>query len=127
MEKYCKLFLPKFQRSLLCQLRLGILPIHLETGRYTGKPVNERICQICNTNEIDDENHFLFKCTYYNDERELFLNDLNFSNLEFQDFAHQHISEKLDFLFKEKIFKFGKFLETIYNKRRKHLYHDLST
>ena len=69
VENYCKLFIPKFPRSLLCQLRLGILPRQLEIGRYTGKPENERICPICTFGKVENEQHFLFDCPFYAEER----------------------------------------------------------
>lgn len=121
-ENYCKLFLPKYQRSLICQLRLGILPLHLETGRYSGKPENKRLCNICNSGEIENENHFLFKCEFYRNERELFLNSLNIQQGMLDTLLNDNISNKLKFLLNEKLFKFSKYLEVIYNKRRRHLY-----
>ena len=33
-EKYCEMNLTRSQRSLLGKLRLGALPIRVETGRY---------------------------------------------------------------------------------------------
>ena len=33
-ENYLKLYLSRSQRSLLAQLRTGILPLRIETGRY---------------------------------------------------------------------------------------------
>ncbi len=38
--KYC---MSRQQRSLIAQLRLGILPIHIETGRFRGTHLDERI------------------------------------------------------------------------------------
>ena len=57
-------------RSLLAQLRSGILPLRLETGRFqnirdenTGHfqklKVEERVCTLCNLNCIEDEIHFV--------------------------------------------------------------------
>ncbi len=54
--------LPKFQRSLISQLRLGILPINIETGRYTSTPEHDRICGMCNQNRVENEAHFMFEC-----------------------------------------------------------------
>ena len=123
VESYCKFFIPKYQRSLLCQLRLGILPIQLEVGRYTGKPINERICLLCNNNVVEDENHFLFECPFSHIERERFVKNLSFNDAERQTFLQSTIAEKLNFLFTERLFKFGNYIETIYNKRRRFLYH----
>ena len=46
------------QRSLLAQLRIGILPLQIEVGRYYRKQLNERLCLICSDNVIEDECHF---------------------------------------------------------------------
>ena len=42
------------------------LPIH--SLRFTATPRNERICTKCNE-EIGDEFHYLFKCSFFNDTR----------------------------------------------------------
>ena len=49
------------ERSVLAQLRLGILPINIEIGRYKNQPINERLCPFC-PDQIEDEFHFLFVC-----------------------------------------------------------------
>ncbi len=56
-------------RSLIAQLRLGILPIHIEIDRFRGTQLDERICQLCDTQEVEDEIHFVCKCNLYNDLR----------------------------------------------------------
>ena len=43
-EEYILSNIPKYKRSLLFQLRIGILPLEIETGRYTWKKVEDRIC-----------------------------------------------------------------------------------
>ena len=45
-------------RSFLVQLRMGILPLNVETGSYFRKPLNERLCLLCTEGEIEDEYHF---------------------------------------------------------------------
>ena len=72
-------------RSLFAQLRFGILPLRVETGRFknikdsqTGqvrklKP-QERLCEICNSNEIEDEIHFVCRCTQYVEQRNILCN-----------------------------------------------------
>ena len=62
----------KFKRSLLTQLRIGILPLAVETGRYYRIPFDKRSCQICKENLIEDEIHFVCKCTSYVPIREKF-------------------------------------------------------
>ena len=56
----------------MAQLRAGILPLHLETGRYVNTPVHERICLCCNQEAVEDEFHFIFDCTLYSNLRHNF-------------------------------------------------------
>lgn len=79
-EPYVSCYLSRYQRSLLAKFRLGILPLRIETGRFnlktdpiTGKMrslhINERVCQMCDLNVIEDEEHFLLKCPCYEEIR----------------------------------------------------------
>ena len=70
-EKYVSSLLSKGQRSILAQFRSGILPLKIETGRYTDTPIQLRTCDVCTSNSIEDEMHFLLECDLYKDEREL--------------------------------------------------------
>ena len=58
----------KYQRSLTAGLRLGILPIAIETGRFNNTPLNERNCFYC-VNEIEDDLHFICQCKLYSHYR----------------------------------------------------------
>ena len=64
-EEYIKQHLNKRKRSLLAQTRLGILPLHIETGRYNNTPFDNRKCTICNTDVLEDEFHFIMSCPNY--------------------------------------------------------------
>ena len=55
------------KRALTAQLRMGILPIKIETGQFRDMPLEERICELCRMNEIEDEEHILCKCPVYDD------------------------------------------------------------
>ena len=72
------------QRKFLAKIRLGCLEIRLETGRYARPRLAEeaRTCQACpNPNlEIENEEHFLFKCSTYQTERLAWLEKLNVPN-----------------------------------------------
>ena len=90
-EKYVSLNLDRNYRSLLAQIRLGILPLRLETGRIKNEKVDERICLICSDNLVEDEKHFLFHCKAYSVERDqLFVKIINM----YQDFDNFNIDEK---------------------------------
>ena len=69
VEPYILYHVPKWTRSICAQFRMGILPLHIETGRYkivtdqeTGRirsmKVGERVCLICKSNIVEDEKHF---------------------------------------------------------------------
>ena len=95
-EEYVRSLIPKGKRSLMAQLRCGVLPLSIETGRFknikdevTGcfrrlKP-EERTYEICNNNEIEDEFHFIMKCTKYSIPRR---NLINILKGEFNEFGN---------------------------------------
>ncbi len=58
----------------LVRFRISSHNLKIVTGRYT-RPKTEiyqRICTYCNSHEAENETHFLRKCTYFTDERNLF-------------------------------------------------------
>ena len=69
---YLKLHLSRQQRSFLAQLRSGSLPIHIETGRYIGLTVDQRVCKYCTSGSVETEYHFLFECSCYEEIRNYF-------------------------------------------------------
>ena len=56
-------------RVHLTRFRISNHRLNIETGRYTGINVNERICNFCNQNKIDDEKHFLLECDFHQKAR----------------------------------------------------------
>ena len=64
----------------------------IEKGRHFKNkiPVENRLCTLCNLNEIEDEAHFMLKCSHYTEVREnMFatISDVydNFDNLSDND------------------------------------------
>ena len=81
-ERYVTCNITRSQRSLLAQLRMGILPLHIETGRYFRKPLVERLCLLCDQNLVEDVYHFLCQCPLYQVERRTLCNYIpNFESL----------------------------------------------
>ena len=78
------------ERKIISKLRLGILPIRLETARYIRPivPENERVCY-CDSGKIESEVYVLFTCPIYNDLRHEWLSKLcipdNFLQLSEQE------------------------------------------
>ena len=62
-DDYVLSLMPRYERSLLAQLRMGILPLRVETGRFVNESLNDRICTLCDLHDIEDEIHFVCRCT----------------------------------------------------------------
>ena len=95
-ESYVSINLSSIERSYLAQLRLGILPIAIETGRYKSVPIDNRKCKLCNLNLVEDEKHILFTCTLYNDIRLDWKNKLTWYMPDFETLSEK---EKLNVIF----------------------------
>ena len=73
------------ERRIVSKLRLGILPLCIETGRYLRPivPEHQRTCY-CNSGQVESEYYVLFQCQMYRHLREAWLNKLvkpdNFDN-----------------------------------------------
>ena len=82
------------KRSVLAKIRMGTLPIKIETGRYRSISEDQRICDNCNLNEIENEKHFVYHCTKHQNIRKIYLdhlidgdnNDVDNLKLIFSDF-----------------------------------------
>ena len=88
-ESYLDIYDRKLLRSL-AQFRLGAHRLRIETDRFNKAnnyiPPNLRICQMCSTNKMEDELHFLLDCPAYEDLRnEMFVNIQN-SNEHFNSY-----------------------------------------
>ena len=66
-ESFCfedyLLSLPPVFRLDLCKFRLSCHKLPIQTQRYINIPREERLCPLCDLNEIGDEFHYLFNCT----------------------------------------------------------------
>ena len=86
VEPYCRMFLPFKYRSALSKFRCRVAPLRLETGRFEGLDVNQRICPICHKS-VKDEKHVLLYCPFYLEFRTILTNkackvNANFRNLK---------------------------------------------
>ena len=83
------------QRKALAKLRLGVLQIRIETGRYERpkKTAFERICKQCDQNLPEDEKHFLLHCPKHSIIRRTF-----FGKITLDGFSTQNDTEQLKYL-----------------------------
>ena len=116
-EPYVYTCMNKKYRSVVAQLRSGILPLEIETGRWKGTELFNRVCHLCRSGCVEDEAHFLFTCDFYKDERQSFAKEfpVNLSNLS--------TPEKFTILMQENnILAFAKYVWKIYEKRKGKLF-----
>ena len=83
------------QRKSMAKLRLGVLQIRLETGRYERprKEVHQRQCRQCEQGLTEDEVHFLLHCPKHSLIRAIFLPKVTLEN-----FGLLNDNEKLIFI-----------------------------
>jgi hypothetical protein len=98
VEKYVSINFSSSERSVLAQLRFGILPLHVETGRFVNTKLEDRVCKICNSGQVEDECHFLFECTAYNEPRNYWLDSIVRSH---PDFHYFELNDQLKCLLNE--------------------------
>ena len=116
-EPYVSINMNRKYRSVIAQLRSGILPLEIETGRWKGTELNNRICQLCSSGCVEDEAHFLFTCDFYAEER------LSFIQQYCTDLNDLDTSQKFVTVMGENnILALGKYVWKIYEKRKSKLF-----
>ena len=85
-EKY-PCCIPYFhKRRALSRLRCSDHPLRIETGRWSNIPPNEHFCELCNSDSIEDEYHFVLKCPFFSDFRQKYIPFSYWSNPTFGKF-----------------------------------------
>ena len=109
-------------RSYLAQLRCGILPLKIETGRFSTQymPEIDRICTFCENNCIEDEYHFVFDCILYNDLRNDFIDKVYRTNPDVRSYSR---NDKMKFFMNRQCIKlFSNFVRDAVELRKNVLY-----
>ena len=63
-EKYL-ITLPQNIWTILLKFRTANHHLPIEIGRWNSIPIEDRICTLCNINDIGDEFHYLFICPLF--------------------------------------------------------------
>ena len=88
LEEYL-FYIPDTRRmKALSRLRMSS---HIERGRHVKPqklPLEQRICQRCTSNSIDDEIHFLITCSYFATQRTSLLAESKLLNSEFDSLSN---------------------------------------
>ena len=111
--------LPKYEKSMMAQLRSGILPLRIETGRFSRTPLEQRICELCNMGALEDEIHVLCVCPLYNEERAIFYNNITRVHPHFQIL---NTEDKFFHIMKTNQKECAKFTWRCFNIRKNKLY-----
>lgn len=94
-EEYLKQVINFKHRSALAKFRCGVAPIRIETGRYEQLDLAERLCPLCDLNEIESEEHVLIRCSAYTTMRNDLFNVINNICHDFNNFCD---TDKLCFI-----------------------------
>ena len=113
-ENYVKYNLTRKERSFIAQLRLGILPMRIKTGRYEKLAPECRLCEFCTANEIENEEHFIFKCKLNEKSR---VHQSIYSNISVSNYC-----EIWKTLFVKHPRQFGRFIISAYQNRKNEMY-----
>ena len=73
IQIYLKKSIPISLQRLLTKFRLSYHDLFVETGRHKNIPRYNRICSLCNKQDIEDEYHFILICPVYDEIRHKFL------------------------------------------------------
>ena len=118
-EKYVEMSLSSHERSVLAQIRFGILKLEVETGRYNSTKLEDRLCKICNQNIVEDENHFLFHCNAYDALRNSWIETIY---KDCPDFHYLEDEDQLKYIFEKIPRSTAKFIISCLNVRNDILY-----
>ena len=62
--------MPSFKnRQIISKFLCSSHKLRIETGRHSNIPREQRVCQLCETNKVEDEHHFILECQAYNEIR----------------------------------------------------------
>ncbi len=91
IENYVKLY-KRSARVNFTKLRISTHPLMVEKGRHLSPklPLSERLCKYCSLQEIEDEFHFVMKCTLYNSQRDKLFKELT-ETYEFTSLSNDDI------------------------------------
>ena len=101
-------------------MKLGILPLEIEVGRWKDVPLETRIWKVCSDALLCDEFHFLLFCEGLVNGRSALFQDLTENRGIRPKGSEVEIVREL--LSKEAIKTFGRHLEIMYNRRKELLY-----
>jgi len=112
-ESYLDL-LPSSLRMFFCRLRLSVHPLRIQTGRYGRNRIDrdQRYCLFCNSQDIEDEYHFMLVCPFLDEIRKKYVPKYYYQRPSMFKFL-----EMLGIDNKTKLIKISLFIKYALNKR----------
>ncbi len=104
----------------LAHFRSGILSLQIKVAIWANKNVEERLCLVCNESLVEDEQHFIFHCNYYNPNKCDFVAHMTKSephSIDLTEDEQLHI-----FMFKENVQEFSQYMCNIYEMRQEKIF-----
>jgi hypothetical protein len=71
LEEYLTNIKNQPQRRALSQFRICCHKLNVECGRYHNVPCDQRLYELCDMGEVEDECHFALFCKYYTNDRKI--------------------------------------------------------
>jgi hypothetical protein len=77
------------KRKNITRFRLSAHDLEIEKGRYTGVKAHQRFCKLCSS-EVEDEIHFLLKCSALDTTRSSFIENIKSYNKNFESLSDKN-------------------------------------
>ncbi len=120
VDPYALSFINRKHRSYLAHYHYGILPLSIETGRWGSIPLEDRIFKMCDSLVVEDEYHFIFLCSLYNNIRDQFLEHVSNTILNINE--KNEIDKIKMFMSKEFVGYFAKMISDMIEVRHDKLF-----
>lgn len=80
LQQYLRKPINPLYRNCISRFRLSSHSLKIEQGRYTNDRRENRKCNVCDLNDIEDEFHFVLKCPYYFELRKKYIKTYYYKN-----------------------------------------------
>ena len=93
-SSFLELITNEDHRKATAKFRLGNHNLKIETGRHSCPKIPEdlRTCDHCETQNIENEIHLLFRCKLYNQIRNTLYNDIE---SKYQNFRRMNVTDRV--------------------------------
>ena len=92
-EDFLQILPPKLAYTLV-HFRTLTQRLPIQRGRIQNIPFDERICTNCNSEEIGDEFHYIFRCSFFAKYKKKFLLEFYYRNANAVKFRSLLLSKK---------------------------------